>query len=263
MAGRAAVPWTWTQEKDSHMAGTVICAHRGLDDQYPENTLIAFEAALKLGMAVEFDLNMSADRRLMVIHDDSVDRTTNGKGRVAQMTLAQIKELDAGVWKGKKFAGQKVPTFDEALGVIADHAKVDPVIALDVKLLPPGIISLICESLDRHGLMSRTVGIGVIRMSVDVRRRFLEGSKDFQCSVGADTRETLAAAANDPYSSWVYGRFVPTADDIKAVHAAGKKLFVSGDAVSNDVKQALAAVKANPEVVLTWHPTELNKLAGR
>lgn len=244
------------------MADTVICAHRGLDDKYPENTLPAFEAALDLGMAVEFDIAMTLDKELVVIHDDTVDRTTDGSGRVGQMTLEQVRELDAGSWKGKEFAGEKVPMLGETLALIADKAQADTAIALDVKILPPGIVRLVCDALDVHGLMSRTIGIGIIRQSVDVRRRFLEGSKGFQCSAGADTREALAMAAQDPYASWVYGRFVPAPEDVEVVHAAGKRLFVSGDDVSNDVQKAAEAVKAAPDVVLTWHPSELRRLTA-
>ena len=245
------------------MAETIICAHRGLEDTLPENTLLAFEAAIKMGMAVELDLHLTSDRRLVVVHDDTVDRTTDGTGRVDQMTLAQLKSLDAGAWKGKEFAGQQVPTFDETLALLADHSSASPVLAMDIRQLPPGIISIICEELNRHGLMSRTVGIGVINQSVDVRRRFLEGDKDFQCSAVAQTRETLAQTLQDPYSSWVYGRFIPTEDDVKAVHAAGKRLFVSGDDVSNDVKNAVKAFNAGPDVVLTWQPSEMHRLVKK
>lgn len=244
------------------MPETIICAHRGLDDKFPENTLTAFEEALKLGMGVEFDLNMTSDGKLVVIHDDTVDRTTDGSGRVAQMTLDELQELDAGTWKGPEFAGLRIPTFDEALEVIADNASVSPAIALDVKTLQPGIIRMICDSLNRHGLMDSAIGIGIIRQSVDVRRRFLEGDSGFQNSAAADTQASLAMAAQDPYANWVYGRFVPTPEDVETVHASGKRLFVSGDEVSNDVNKAAEAMSANPDVVLTWHPSQLREMTG-
>ena len=241
------------------MTNTVLIAHRGLDDTYPENTLPAFEAALDLGMGVEFDLAMTSDQHLVVIHDDTVDRTTNGTGMAAQMSLAEIRELDAGSWMGEQFAGLKVPTFDEVLALVADRAKVDVAIALDVKNLEPGIINTICDALTKHGVMDRTVGIGIIIQSVDVRRRFYEGSAQFQCAAVAQTADALVLAANDPYSTWVYGRFVPTTADVEAVHKAGKKLFVSGDDVSYQVTKAQEAAEAGPDAVLTEQPTELHR----
>ena len=239
------------------MSNTVIVAHRGLDDTYPENTLQAFEAALALGMGIEFDLRMTSDQQLVVLHDDDVDRTTDGTGPVAQMTLAAARELDAGSWKGSQFAGAKIPTFDEVLALVADKAQANPAIALDVKVLQPGIIDMMCDALTSHGVMDKTVGIGIIPQSVDVRRRFYEGSTEFQCSAVAQDADSLALAINDPYSKWIYGRFVPSHADIEAVHAAGKRLFVSGNEVSFDVAKAHEAVEAGPDAVLTWHPTEL------
>jgi len=241
------------------MPETVLIAHRGLDDTYPENTLPAFQAALDLGMAVEFDIAMTSDGHVVVIHDETVDRTTNGSGRVAQMTLEQLRELDAGNWKGEEFSGTVVPTFDEALELIAGYSAPTPAIALDIRLLPPGIIGKVCDALGKHGLFDRTVGIGVIAQSVDVRRRFYEGSAQFQCGAVAQTPESLAMAVRDPYSNWVYARFVPSRDDVASVHEANRKIMVSGDAVSNDMAEAHRAAEAGPDAVLTWHPTELHR----
>lgn len=241
------------------MTAPVLIAHRGLEDTHPENTLPAFQAAMELGMGVEFDLAMTSDSKIIVIHDDTVDRTTNGTGRVAQLSLSEIKELDAGSWKGEQFAGAKVPTFDEALEVIAATGDASPAITLDVKTLQPGIIAEICDALNNHGLMDRTVGIGIIMQSVDVRRRFYEGSADFQCAALAQTSESLPLAIADPYSNWIYARFVTTEADVAAVHTAGKKILVSGDAVSSDVEEAERAAKATPDALLTWHPTELHR----
>lgn len=240
------------------MTNTILIAHRGLTETYPENTLPAFEAALDLGMGIEFDLKMTSDQQLVVLHDDTVDRTTDGTGPISRMPLAAVRELDAGSWMGEQFSGERVPTFDEVLSLVAERARANPAIALDVRTLQPGIINMICDALTVHGLMDRTVGIGIITQSVDVRRRFYEGSAKFQCATVAQTADSLTLAIKDPYSNWIYGRFVPSPADIEAVHEAGKKLFVSGEEVSNDVAKAQEAVEAGPDAVLTWHPTELH-----
>lgn len=241
------------------MTDTVLIAHRGLEDTHPENTLAAFQAACELGMGVEFDLSMTSDNQIVVIHDDTVDRTTDGSGRVTQMSLPELQELDAGSWKDASFAGAKIPTFDEVLELIASKSGVNPAIALHVRTLPPGIINMVCEALNAHDLMERTVGIGIIGQSVDVRRRFYEGSPSFQCSTLAESAELLPLALSDPYSNWIYARFVPSEADVASVHAAGKKILVSGDAVSEDIDEAQRAAKTGPDAVLTWHPTELHR----
>ena len=96
-----------------------ICAHRGANETHPENTLAAFREAIQLGAhMIELDVQMTKDNELVIMHDATVNRTTNGKGRVSDLTLAEIKDLDAGKWKSKKFKGEKVPTLKEALRIM-------------------------------------------------------------------------------------------------------------------------------------------------
>ena len=95
-----------------------ICAHRGANETHPENTLAAFREAVRLGaQMIEFDVQITKDKQLVIMHDKSVDRTTNGKGLVSDLTLSEIKKLDAGSWKSLQFKGEKVPTLEEALAV--------------------------------------------------------------------------------------------------------------------------------------------------
>ena len=79
-----------------------IIGHRGAPQEAPENTLLSFRRALELGVvAVELDVQLTRDGRLMVIHDETLERTTNGRGRVLDFTLAELKRLDAG--RGRRF----------------------------------------------------------------------------------------------------------------------------------------------------------------
>jgi glycerophosphoryl diester phosphodiesterase len=96
-----------------------ICAHRGGGATHPENTLPALEAAVALGAhMVEFDIAITRDGALVLMHDATVNRTTDGKGKVLDFTLAELKRLDAGVKTGAQFAGTRVPTLEEALAVL-------------------------------------------------------------------------------------------------------------------------------------------------
>lgn len=93
-----------------------ICAHRGDVEVTPENTLVAFQSAVKKGaQQIEFDVALSKDGKLVVMHDTTVDRTTNGSGKVSDLTFAEIRALDAGSWFDPKFKGTQVPTLREAL----------------------------------------------------------------------------------------------------------------------------------------------------
>ena len=94
----------------------LIIAHRGYRAKYPENTLASFEAALDAGaQMIELDVRMSRDRKLVVIHDATVDRTTDGKGPVKDHTLETLKQLDAGCRFHPRFKGERVPALDEVL----------------------------------------------------------------------------------------------------------------------------------------------------
>ena len=93
-----------------------ISAHRGENGVFPENTIAGFEEAVRLGASqIEFDVRHTRDGIAVIMHDESVNRTTNGSGKVADLTFAEIRSLDAGVKKDARFAGMKIPTLEEAL----------------------------------------------------------------------------------------------------------------------------------------------------
>ena len=95
------------------------CAHRGDMKCFPENTIPAFESAVKKGAhQIEFDVYLSKDGQLVVIHDDTVDRTTDGTGKVTELTFEELRALDAGGWFAPELAGTRIPTFRETLEVI-------------------------------------------------------------------------------------------------------------------------------------------------
>ena len=93
-----------------------IIGHRGASGHAPENTLAAFKKAVALGATfIETDLQLSRDARFVAIHDDTLDRTTNGQGKVHDQTLAALRRLDTGSWFGSAYAGERVPTLEEIL----------------------------------------------------------------------------------------------------------------------------------------------------
>jgi glycerophosphoryl diester phosphodiesterase len=101
-------------------------AHRGFSGQSPENTLTAFRAAIDAGAdMVELDVHLTRDNEVVVIHDDTLERTTNGKGNVAEKTLAELKDLDAGSWFNSRFAGERIPTLAEVLEIARNRILVN------------------------------------------------------------------------------------------------------------------------------------------
>ncbi len=111
--------------------GFVVIGHRGASAYHPENTMSAFRAAYQMGAdMIELDITLSKDGVPVVIHDDTLDRTTNGKGKVSHYLLAELQKLDAGSWFDEKHQGEHLPTLEEVLqfaeGKIAINIEIKP-----------------------------------------------------------------------------------------------------------------------------------------
>jgi len=135
----------------------LILAHRGASAHAPENTLSAFELALmQRAHGVELDAKLSADGEIVVIHDATVDRTTDGKGRVSQLTLAALRELDAGSFFSEKFSGEKIPTLAEVFEAIGDQARIN--VELTNYATPrDGLADKVCDLVKRFGLEKKVL----------------------------------------------------------------------------------------------------------
>jgi len=98
-----------------------IIGHRGAVGHAPENTIAGIRAAHDLGVTwVEFDCMLTRDEVVILHHDDTLDRTTNGRGRVSDSTLVEIRRLDAGSWFSEKFSGIAIPTFDQTVAALRE-----------------------------------------------------------------------------------------------------------------------------------------------
>ncbi len=157
---------------------TLIVAHRGLLRHAPENTLANFRACLELRLGFEFDVQRTKDGHLVCIHDETVDRTTNGTGTVSEMTREQIRRLDAGKWFNPTFAGEKVPTVEEVLKLIAEFRRLDVLVAVDLKA--ENVEQDVVRLAEQHEVLDRLLFIGSTISDPQVRdridRRFEQGS---------------------------------------------------------------------------------------
>ncbi len=103
--------------------GPMVVAHRGCSGKSPENTLAAFKMACDLGAdMIECDVRLTKDGQVVAFHDRTLDRTTNGKGRIESRSLEELKRLDAGSWFHARFAGERIPTLSEVLELLKDRA---------------------------------------------------------------------------------------------------------------------------------------------
>ena len=108
------------------MTKPTVIAHRGFSAIAPENTLPAFQNAIDAGAdMIEFDIRLTRDQQFVVIHDATLERTTNGRGIVENHTLSELQTLDAGSWFGREFAGTVLPSLGETLSLCRNRILVN------------------------------------------------------------------------------------------------------------------------------------------
>jgi len=135
---------------------TLDIAHRGASTAAPPNTLAAFEKAIELGAdGIEFDVHLSADGVPVVIHDFTVNGTTNGSGRVASLTLVQLKQLDAGSYFDPAFAGERIPTLAEVLEAVGSRLLLN-IELKSTSLRDNGLEQAVIAQVEQHDLGSRS-----------------------------------------------------------------------------------------------------------
>jgi len=216
----------------------LLIAHRGASGYAPENTLAAFRKAVAMGLAfIETDLQLTRDARFVAIHDDTVNRTTNGQGNVHDLTLAEIRRLDAGSWFGSAFAGERVPTLEETLEFAKRH---DVVFYLELK--PGGSWG------GEHAL------IGALRESGEFARVVV---------ISFDS--ALVAAVRRVESTLMTGLLCDGQIDKpieKALEIGARQLVIRGNLVTPAM---IAEAKRHDLQVICWtvnHPAHLRLLAS-
>ena len=147
--------------------GPLVIAHRGASSLAPENTMAAVYAALDLGVEmVEVDVHSTLDGELVVIHDSTLDRTTNGNGYVRRRTLEEIKELDAGSWFKKRFSQERVPMLREVIVAVKDKSTL--LIELKAPDLELSTIELIRELDASHQVMLQSFDYAQIQKAKEL-----------------------------------------------------------------------------------------------
>jgi len=134
-----------------------VIAHRGDKTHAPENTLAAFNLAADKGAdAVEFDVKCSRDGQVVVIHDQTVNRTTNGSGDVSRLSLAALRDLDVGAWFSRQFTGEKIPTLDEVFEALGKRLFMN--VELTNYATPgDGLVPKVADLVKHHAVQDRVI----------------------------------------------------------------------------------------------------------
>ena len=216
-----------------------VIAHRGEHRAHPENTLPAFQAAIDAGAGFfELDVRTTSDGRLVLMHDASVDRTTNGAGAVREMTFDQMRALDAGGKFSPQFAGTKVPSLEEAL-------------ALDSKAIAPAAL---VAALTRADMLNQVVIYGGAGFLKNVQA-LSPSLKVMPEAYGAATLERLLADLKPRVVAFDAGDFKD--DAITAARNAGVDIYVDRLGSADNAAAWQDAVDRGAAGIQTDRPAEL------
>lgn len=235
--------------------------HRGLIRHAPENTLAGFAACIDLRIGFELDVRRTREGQLACVHDETVDRTTNGAGKVSALTFAELRELDAGKWFDPAFAGERVPALDEVFVLIGQHRSTSVLVAVDLKSDDERVEADVVALAVKHNVLDRLVCIGRAINTPAVRRRLREANAKTPVAMLANTAEELPAAIENSDAQWVYIRFVPDVDQVRQIHHAGKRVIVAGPTVVGEERESWRrALAAGVDSILTDYPLECREM---
>ncbi|PPA69446.1 glycerophosphodiester phosphodiesterase [Jeotgalibacillus proteolyticus] len=235
---------------------TTLYAHRGASRMCPENTMAAFRQAVReKADGIELDVQLSKDHKAVVIHDEAVDRTTNGTGEVKDLTLAELKSLDAGSWQNAACKEETIPTLEEVLAWIkGTDMKLNVELKTDVYPYE-GIEQIVLEQLDRYGLKERTV-ISSFNPETLKRVRQLDGTIRLAVLVWDETKG-MVKLAQKLKAEAIHAKkdFMFTKEAVKAAQAGIPiRLYTI-----NDLSELDGISLSSIEGIFTDEPAKLRK----
>ena len=153
----------------------IIFAHRGASAHAPENTLAAFELAIEQGAdGIELDVKLSADGKVVVIHDPTVDRTTGAHGRVKDLPLAELRAMDAGSSFSVKFQNERIPTLEEVFETVGKRTFIN-VELTNYNSPRDHLVESVCALVKKFGMQKRVLFSSFLSSNLSHARRYLPG----------------------------------------------------------------------------------------
>jgi glycerophosphoryl diester phosphodiesterase len=201
----------------------LIIGHRGAPRQAPENTLASFGLALKQGCGgIELDVHLSLDGKVLVCHDSSIDRTTNGTGTIRHMLAEEVRQFDAGSWFSKKYAGEKVPLLEEVFRLVPGHILIN----IEVKQSYGGEMErALIHDLWQHNRFHNVVISSYDHACLRLLKRLEPKVKAGLLSANfLDYMQDIEMLNIDLYSLHPFHLLV-TSEDVNTVSSAGIKVF--------------------------------------
>ncbi|NMO96504.1 glycerophosphodiester phosphodiesterase [Paenibacillus lemnae] len=239
------------------MTKVINFAHRGSSAICPENTMAAFHKALEQGATgIETDVQMSRDGRLVLIHDEMLNRTTSGKGLVKDHSWSEIGQLDAGSWFHEDFQGEKVPSLEQLLDFTRDKGTIVNIELKNGVVLYPGLEERVIECVRQYGMEERVIISSFNHYAL------------VKCKALAPEISTGILYMEGLYEVWDYAQTVG-ADALHAfkyavlpewVEQARSKGLVYHPFTVNDAKEMMHLMQAGVAGIITDFPDVLHGL---
>ena len=239
----------------------IIIAHRGDKTNAPENTLAAFKMAAENGAdAIEFDVKLTVDGRVIVLHDKTVNRTTNGTGKISQLPFTAVKDLDAGAWFSEKFRGERIPTLDEVFETVDKRLYIN--VELTNYATPgDGLATKVVDLVKKHGLQNRMLFSSFFSRNLQMTRLLLpEVPRGLLCMRGilGSWGRTFSWSGDyfalHPYLTDVDPRLV------YRVQAAGKRVHAWTVNLEEDLQRMIGL---GVDAIITDDPVLALRMLGR
>lgn len=238
-----------------------VAAHRGFSWTAPENTLAAFRAALDLGVEmIECDVQLAAGGEPVVIHDDTLERTTDGAGRVERTAWDALRRLDAGGWFARRFSGERVPSLDETLELVCASACLNVEIKAAAVAASGGrVVEAVLDAVARRGaeervLLSSFAGCALVRARALGSRVALAVLHDRERHRGRTPVELLAELGARAFHCALDE---VTAETVRACHARGSAVGVY---TANTPRRMRRLLALGVDIVFTDRPDRLLEL---
>ena len=226
----------------------VAIAHRGEHLHHPENTIPAFKEAIRLGADfIEVDVQTTSDGRLVLSHDGTVNRCTNGQGKISEMKFDEVQKLDAGIKTGPEFAGIRIPTFDEVL----DLARGKIGIYVDVKNASAQDVA---RDIEAHGMTDRVV----IYCGLDLGKKIQALNPRLKVMPESNSVEHATLLVEQLHPKVIaFGAKDFTPDVIRVVKQANAEVYVDRMGATDGPEGWQAAIDDGADGIQTDHPGEL------
>lgn len=237
-----------------------VIGHRGIEHHAPENTLANFKASLQLNIGIEVDVRRTKDGVWVCMHDELVDRTTNGKGRVVDYSFSELSKLDAGSYMASYYQGQRVPKFEDLLKLVKEYKNPNTLIAVDLKVTDETAEKQLVGLARKYEVLDQLIFIGLTILNPTVREKLYQADDKTQISVLIQKPQDVPSALKDSLANWAYLRFVPSKEIVNQIRATNRKIFVVGDMVAgHQVENWRLSKEVGVDAVMTEFPLEFRQ----